>query len=303
MTQPNPTLLPLATIAFTGADSAAFLQGQLTVNTTAMRAGTWRRAAHCSRQGRVLANGLLARLPAEADAFYFIVRADLATATAANLQKFVLRAKVRIAPLSAHITAPTLADPTLPPPAGGTLHGTPHGENGTAELGDGAGILRLTFTASPPPSENTANPDAQNDWWRNELRRGIPWIGAATSDLFLPQFINWDLLGGIDFDKGCFVGQEVIARLHHLGEAKRRAHLIHCESPLSAGAPLKTTEQKPAGDIIAASAPTASTTTWTALAAIAKSADPTTITAAATPITVTPPPYPITEPTKFKRRP
>ena len=65
-----------------------------------------------------------------------------------------------------------------------------------------------------------------NNWQRAEIVRGIPWIGKATMEMFLPQFINLDLLGGVSFRKGCYVGQEVIARLHYLGAVKRRAMII-----------------------------------------------------------------------------
>jgi tRNA-modifying protein YgfZ len=63
------------------------------------------------------------------------------------------------------------------------------------------------------------------------IRAGVPMIGAATQDLFVPQTANWDVLDGVNFHKGCYTGQEIIARTQYLGRLKERMHLFHAESP------------------------------------------------------------------------
>ena len=90
-----------------------------------------------------------------------------------------------------------------------------------------------------------------NNWQRAEIVRGIPWIGKATMEMFLPQFINLDLLGGVSFRKGCYVGQEVIARLHYLGAVKRRAMIIRGSGKTPPeGAKITTADGANCGEVI-----------------------------------------------------
>jgi folate-binding protein YgfZ len=74
--------------------------------------------------------------------------------------------------------------------------------------------------------------EAPTDTWRwLGIRAGVPMIGAATRDLFVPQTANWDLLDGVSFHKGCYTGQEIIARTQYLGRLKERMHLFHADTP------------------------------------------------------------------------
>lgn len=156
--------------------------------------GEWARAAYCTRQGRVLASMVLCR--ADADNFVAAVRDDIADDLITRLSRFVLRAKVAM-----------------------------RRENGKVVFADGNGFLAEGDDLIIRAEDNTSGGDG-DDWQRAEVLRGIPWIGKDTQEMFLPQFINLDLLGGINFKKGCYVGQEVIARLHYLGAVKRRAMIV-----------------------------------------------------------------------------
>ena len=228
-------VLPLAALSFEGADAADFLQGQITINAATLQPLCWRRAAHCSRQGRVLANGMLGRLPNNAAGarFVFVVAADVAAGVAAHLRKFVLRAKVKIGE-----PRPLAAEPAN----GGGNGQTLAEENGEAVFYDGAWRLRPA-----------AAPAAPQEWALAQIQNGVAWVGAAAQDKHIPQFLNLDLQDGIDFDKGCYVGQEIIARLHYLGEVKRRLRVATgAGAPPPAGAALANADGKKIGDILMA---------------------------------------------------
>lgn len=98
--------------------------------------------------------------------------------------------------------------------------------------------LRLFVLRSKVTFEtvSAATDGDDNDWRRDNILRGIPVIYPQTSDQFVPQMVNLDQLGGISFDKGCYTGQEIVARLHYLGQLKRRMFL--CRTPPADGEPV-----------------------------------------------------------------
>lgn len=294
MTANHQPVPDLSALAFRGKDAAAFLQGQLTINTAALAAGRWQRAAYCSRQGRVLANGLLARLGEEE--LLFVMCADLAGSVAAMLRKFVLRAKVEIIPLAAPVFAAAgdgeqaaVAMPSGSVAVSGDI----------VEIDEGGGRRLLVGTGETPGAEAAAGSSGGSAWWRSEIQRGVGWVGAATQDMFIPQFINLELLGAVDFQKGCFVGQEVIARLHHLGKVKQRGMVIRGAGEAAAAMPVKTADGKPAGAVVnAAAAPEGGG--FTAFAALAREAGGG-LEVNGSPVSAQPPPYEIVEQEKFRR--
>ena len=302
---------PLAAVSFYGADAAHFLQGQLTINTETLAAGEWRRAAYCSRQGRMLANGLLLHLPADAPYFLFIMSADIAEAVAAMLRRYVLRAKVTVALPALQISV-TAADGLAPVLPGGTVDFYEQ----IARIDEGGG-LRWTVAVDaplPPDSGGAESGLSPAVWQRGEIERGVAWVSEKTQDNVLPQFVNYELIGGVDFEKGCFVGQEVIARLHHLGAVKRRGMMISAAAGNvpAAGEVLRTAAGKPAGEVVnsvALAEGDAAAAGFIGFAAVGKDAgelligDEEAVAAAtAIPLTVQPPPYPIIEHEKFQRR-
>ncbi len=218
----------MGALRFGGADAMSFLQGQVSNDTRRLAEGEPLRAAYSSPQGRVIAvmdllphsNGILALLPRE-----------LAASTHERLRRFVLRARVQIEDLSDSLPIwgihgdATLASWQLPCPAADRRYieegdvavakvgGDPerywvlggHGERAEAVRGDAA-----------PPA------DVLRDWRLADIRAGIPQVYAATSEAFVAQMLNLDLVDGISFTKGCYTGQEIIARTQHLGRIKRR---------------------------------------------------------------------------------
>lgn len=296
MTKNSEQLPILAAVEFAGADAAHFLQGQLTINSETLPVGQWRRAAYCSRQGRMISCGLLARLPdgAPAQRFVFIMRADIADTTAALLKRFVLRAKVTITtpPLCIAARGSEIIAPAL---KGGAI--AINDDVASLHEGDERALVFNISEAARPHVAGSSSP-ITGDWEKTEIQRAVPWVGADTRELFIPQFLNLDVLGGVDFDKGCFVGQEVIARLHHLGEVKRRGMIVTGEGAPRPGATLKTAEDKPAGEVVNS---VGDGSGFIALAAIVKSALTQDLLIDGRRVTVQPPPYDITEHEKFKR--
>jgi tRNA-modifying protein YgfZ len=216
----------LGLLRFTGADALGFLQGQISNDMDLL---TQRRALLCalsSAQGRVLA--VMTLLP-HSTGIVAILPAELLATIAAQLRKFVLRSKVRIDE----------------PPAVDLLVAGEHGPSGLQQAGlplperigaytevQGVGIARLHdaneryfVIGAPAPLAALAPGDAaraEGDWRLADIRAGLPQIYAQTSDAFVAQMLNLDLVDGISFAKGCYTGQEIIARTQHLGRIKRR---------------------------------------------------------------------------------
>ena len=249
----------------------------------------------------MLANGVLCR--AEEERFVFVINAGIAADWLADLRKFIMRAKVRAELLPVLFfgedvdSAAALADSEI---------ATVTQQDGVTTLSDAA--RRLHFAAADSDAAarfaekagQTDGDDNGDAWARGEISRAVPWIGAETRGQFIPQFVNFDALGGVDFDKGCYVGQEIIIRLHHLGAVKQRAYRLSGDgAPPPPLTPLTTAAGQPAGAIIN-SAPTPDGDGYAALAAVKLSAAPCGGATAApllvdgnAPAAVNPPPYPL----------
>jgi len=222
----------LAVIEITGADAASFLQSQLTHDVSSLDSSTARLAGYCTAKGRLLGSLVLWRRdPVEnPPVFQALVKADIAQALVKRLSMYVLRAKVglRVTDLdvmgvagSALSTGELEALPMHPP--AWTIAHLAKGSYIAAPSGDHA-VDRWWFVPEAPdsvaaPPHNLAV-DAR--WQAADIAAGLPWIVAATQDLFIPQTLNLDLIDGISFTKGCYPGQEVVARSHYRGTVKRR---------------------------------------------------------------------------------
>ena len=238
-------LTECALVRVHGPDAATFLHGQLTHGVTGLDAGLAAPAAYCTAQGRLLANGVLWRTAD--DGFIWMVAADLADALIRRLRMFVLRAKVVIERDTALQTWGALGDRFVP----AALHASPPWTR--QALGDADWIVAPMSRASQPAAWRVATvaPDVVDAsvpeaWTAARLAGGWPWIRAASQDQFLPASLDMDLNGTIDFAKGCYPGQEVIARSHYRGTVKRR--LAYGTAPWIPGTPALP----PASDLYAA---------------------------------------------------
>ena len=194
-----------------GDDARAFLHAQLTNDVENLPTGQARFAGWCSAKGRLLATFLVIPF---AGGFLLQLSRDLAPAVAKRLSMFVLRSKVKISDATGQWTQFGVwgAD------AGEPL--TVHERDGSITVGIEPGRT-LVLAAGPSSERFSANVPA-GDWELAEVRAGRALIGLPTQDQFVPQMVNLELAGGVDFRKGCYPGQEIVARAQYRGAVKRR---------------------------------------------------------------------------------
>jgi folate-binding protein YgfZ len=221
----------LGVIRVVGDDAASFLQGQLTQDFALLGPSQARLAAFCSAKGRMQASFIgLQRTPTD----ILLVLAP----TLKRLSMFVLRAKAKLTDATAEFALYGLC--------GDALQGMPAGLNepwskvdaGPAQVvalypADGQ---RRALWIAPPDQPAPAGPALSTELWLwGEVRSGIATVTAPIVEAFVPQMLNYESVGGVNFKKGCYPGQEVVARSQFRGTLKRRAFMAHCDGPLAAG--------------------------------------------------------------------
>jgi folate-binding protein YgfZ len=250
------TLTHLGLLRFSGADAITFLQGQVSNDTRPLSSGTPVLAAYSTPQGRVVA--VLRLLPHSSGVLAVLPR-DLADSTLERLRKYVMRSKVKIENVGATFAVIGLSRADASTLAGLPLPDASHAyveQNGigVTQVGHDAERLWLVGEASAleavaphvatrgadPAASDTTRTDsvatpsttaatdsaAENAWRLADIRAGFPQVYSATQEQFVAQMLNLDLIDGISFTKGCYTGQEIIARTQHLGRIKRRLFRI-----------------------------------------------------------------------------
>jgi folate-binding protein YgfZ len=230
-------LAPLGTLAVGGPDAAAFLQGQFTNDVDALEAGASQFSAWCSPKGRVFANFLLRRLAA--DRFEALLPASLLEPLRKRLGMFVLRSKVTLADAGDATVRFGLGGPSAPTCVSGAF-GTVPALHRSCAIEGGALISlpggRFAVFVAPEHAQaawarlSQARPGGFPCWQWLTLRAGVPAVTPETQDLFLPQVLNLDALDAVSFRKGCYTGQEIVARTQYLGRLKERLALAHSAS-------------------------------------------------------------------------
>src|SRR5262245_4411829 len=214
----------LGVLEVSGEDAAVFLQGQLSCDVEALRSRSGTRGAYCTPKGRMIANFVLWR---DHSAFTLALSRDLTAVVQKQLSKFVLRSKVKIADASGAMVIVGAVGQR----AERALAGSP---GISMTLDDGRLLLALPSAAAPAALGGLERADAALWRWL-DIRAGLPLITAATQDQLVPQMANLELLGGVSFDKGCYTGQEIVARAQHLGRVKRRMFLANAPVAARAG--------------------------------------------------------------------
>ena len=224
-------------IRASGADAAAFLQGQLTNDVASLDGGSARLAGFCSAKGRLQASFIVWR-PAD-DEFLLSCAADVLAPTLKRLAMFVLRAKCKLSDASEELALFGVAGPAATPivSRAAVWQRFPHAGASAIRLPDGGGLQRALLAAPAGAEIDVPAAPAMTieSWHWLEVESGIVTIEAATVDRFVPQMVNFELVGGVDFKKGCYPGQEVIARSQYRGTTKRRTLLFDCDSVPTAG--------------------------------------------------------------------
>jgi tRNA-modifying protein YgfZ len=223
-------LVPLDTLGVLrvrGADAGAFLQGQLSNDMTRLSAQRSLLAGYHNAQGRAIALPRLVQLAA--DDVLAVLPRELVATVAARLGKFVLRAKARLQDESAQwiiegalaSTAPAMeAQASLVPAARDEVRRS--GDTLIVRCSQVPARFLLIRAAGTPATLEGLAPLGLLEWQLAAIAAGEPQVYAATSEEFVAQMLNLDLLDAIAFDKGCYTGQEVIARAHYRGRVKRR---------------------------------------------------------------------------------
>lgn len=229
------TALPhLGVIRVQGEEAAKFLQGQLTQDFALLGGTQARLAAFCSPKGRMLASFVgLRRGP---DDILLVCSQDILAPTLKRLSMFVLRAKARLTDATDDFSLHGLAGASCP--VIGTQSPWDRVDEGDASLvalypAEGQRrALRIAPAGHPAPDGPTLHLD---DWLRGEVMSGIATITAPIVEAFVPQMLNYESVGGVNFRKGCYPGQEVVARSQFRGTLKRRAFVAHAGGEVVAG--------------------------------------------------------------------
>ena len=230
-------------IAATGADTQTFLQGQLSSDVRQVTAAHSQLSAYCNPQGRILAS---LRLFRRGDAYYIRMPRERVESILQRLRMFVLRAKVTLRDASDELVQIGLAGPSTggllqhalgaaPAQVDEVVHTADltairvHGPAPRFEIYGGVEPVKALWTRLA----SQVTPAATEPWRLLDIVAGVPTIYTATAAMFVPQMVNLQLLGGVSFRKGCYAGQEIIARTQHLGKLKRRMYRIHVDSALA----------------------------------------------------------------------
>ncbi len=231
-------LLPhLGIIRVEGEDAAKFLHGQLTQDFALLGLSEARLAAFCSAKGRMMAS-FIGFKRSHGDILLVCSR-DLLAPTLKRLSMFVLRAKAKLSDASDAFALRGMAGAAL----GALLdtRGAPPwtkvdaGSANVVFLYPADGVARALWIAPAGDPEPALEPLSTAAWQHAEVRSGVSTITAPVIEAFVPQMLNYESVGGVNFKKGCYPGQEVVARSQFRGTLKRRAYLAHCPAPMAAG--------------------------------------------------------------------
>lgn len=212
-----PTYHPAETLLIEGPDATTFAQAQFSSAVNLLAAGQWHFSAWLDPQGRVRALFQLARLAD--DRYLLLLRGGSATAMADALRRFVFRSKVTVAALPPRILA---TGPSQP------LHTATVDDDATVSFGCDTHSLRIIASGTG------------DDAWRlPQLRAGWPWLPTQLLNELLPPALSLQRLHAVAIDKGCYPGQEIVARLHFRGGHKRHLHRVTLSQAASAGDTLR----------------------------------------------------------------
>ncbi|MFW6346145.1 MAG: YgfZ/GcvT domain-containing protein [Halomonas sp.] len=257
-------LVHLGVLDIAGPDAAGFLQGQASADVSLADGHFAPLTSFCTPKGRMLANAQLLRLAPQH--FRLIMHRALVAPLAEHLKKFAAFYKVKLEPrddlaligLIGHEAA-AIAEVHFDIVAPTPWHHAGHGDTQLLSHPGPRPRVLASLPAEHAPAcwerlTESARPVGNAVWCLHDIEAGIAWLTPAHHDALLPQMINWEALGGISFKKGCYTGQEVVARAHFRGQVKKRlmrAQLAGGERPALAS-PVETTDGKAVGEVVAA---------------------------------------------------
>jgi folate-binding protein YgfZ len=242
----------LGVIAADGEEAVKFLQGQLTQDFALLGLSEARLAAFCSAKGRMLAS--FVAFKRAHDRVLLVCSRDLLPATLKRLQMFVLRAKVKLGDASDTHAVFGLAGDAVSAalPAAPWSH-LAEGDTSTVRLYPGAGTPRALWVG-PAGSAPAGAALPLEQWQFLDAASGVATLSQPLVEAFVPQMLNYESVGGVNFKKGCYPGQEVVARSQFRGTLKRRAYVAQADAALQAGQDVfhPADAEQPAGTVVQA---------------------------------------------------
>ena len=230
-------------ISVEGEDAESFLQNQFSNDIRLVSETQSQLSAYCSPKGRMLAGFLVYK---RESAYFLRLPANILEPTLKRLKMFVLRSQVNLENVSEQQIRLGIAGPESTGLLQSEFENIPTETNQVVHT-DKISIIRL---AGPVPRfelhgdldsmknlfeqlRKKSNPIGMHAWQWLAIKAGIPEIYPQTIEAFIPQMVNFSALDGINFKKGCYPGQEVVARMHYLGKLKRRMYLLHADSDIT----------------------------------------------------------------------
>lgn len=245
----------LGVIQVDGEDAAKFLHGQLTHDFALLGLSEARLAAFCSAKGRMQAS--FVAFKRSHDQILLICSRDLLPTTLKRLSMFVLRAKAKLSDASDTFALWGLGGSAVP----AALPAAPwsqmrEGDASVVRLYPADGVARALWVvpaASPAPAGALM---AEDLWNWLDVKSAVATLSQPVFEAFVPQMLNYESVGGVNFKKGCYPGQEVVARSQFRGTLKRRAYLVHSAEPLTVGQELfhSSDAEQPCGTVVQAAA-------------------------------------------------
>lgn len=213
-------------LSITGRDAAAFAQAQFMNDVAALPDGHWHWNGWLTPKGRVIA--LFALLKFDAETLWLLLPDADAAELAAQLQRYVFRSKVALQQrdglhANGEFTSPAQASNARFASIDGTIE---------LDMGGAGGPRTLRIAPAAPATDA----DATGAWQRADLQHGLPRLAGGQVDAWTPQQLSLERLRAFSVKKGCYPGQEIVARTHFLGQAKRGLALFHADAPVAVGA-------------------------------------------------------------------
>ena len=247
----------LGVIRVEGEDAAKFLHGQLTQDFSLLGLSEARLAAFCSAKGRMQAS--LIGFKRSQTEILLVCSRDILGTTLKRLSMFVLRAKAKLTDASSDYALFGVAGDATE-----SIAATPYPAWSKIDIGPANvvflypadGVRRALWLAPAADAAPAGQALSTSDWCWGEVRSGIATITTPIVEAFVPQMLNYESVGGVNFKKGCYPGQEVVARSQFRGTLKRRAYLVHGDAPMQAGDELflATDASQPCGLVAQAAA-------------------------------------------------
>lgn len=267
-----PTLLPdFALIQIQGADAAHFIHNQLSHDFLLIKPEEARLAVWCTPKGRALVS--FYGFKPQADTVLLLLAADSVEFIVKRLKMYVLRSKCTVEDVSSQWQITGHIQATAPSTPAEAMH-----SHSLAGGGYALGLASVSVDSQAFSREIRVEPatvahkiEVNNSsllWWNwLQVQSGVALVGAAVREAFVPQMINYESLGGINFKKGCYPGQEVVARSQFRGQVKRRAYLVSATGTLAAGAEVLDAQGQACG-LVAMAAPAPAGDGWAAIVSV-----------------------------------